>query len=76
MDKNIVFKPAINVEIVTKAFTYNTGGRYCDLCLSETLPILRNHKNVGSLNQQHEWNNKCSNKMRFTLNRQKHKALT
>ena len=41
---------------MTKAFTYNKGVRYCDLCLSEMLDILRGHKNVVSINQRHEWN--------------------
>ena len=74
--KNLGPKPDINWEILTKAFTYNKGGRYCDLCLSEALTILDTHKNVGSLNQRHEWNNKCSHKMKFRLNRLKHKAAT
>ena len=76
MEKNLGPKPDINWEILTKAFTYNKGGRYCDLCLSEALTILDTHKNVGSLNQRHEWNNKCSHKMKFRLNRLKHKAAT
>ena len=50
-EKNIGPKPAINWEIVNKAFTYDKGGRYVVLCHSETIVILRTHKNVGYLNQ-------------------------
>ena len=42
-------KAAIKLDIVTKAFTYNKGGKYCNICISEALVIFLNQKNVYSL---------------------------
>ena len=74
--ENLGPKPTINWDIITRAFTYNKGGRYCDLCLSEALAISRNLRNAGSLNKRNELTNKCLHKMRFRLNRLKHPSKT
>ena len=56
----------INWKIHSKAYTYRSGARRCDLCLSEKLVIAMADPEK-TLNSRNELTSKCRHKWKFTL---------
>ena len=70
-EENLGPNPDLTWTILSRANEYKKGGKYCDLCLSEKLFILRNFNNSNSLNKRTELTNKCAHKMKHRLQRLK-----
>ena len=70
-EKDLGPNPNLNWTILRKTNIYSKGEKYCDLCLSEKLCILKQINNPNSLNKRTEITNKCSHMMRYRLNRLK-----
>ena len=63
-DNNIPFK--ITWSIKSKAYSFSSGSKKCDLCITEKLTILRSNPRF-SLNQRTELLSKCPHKKYFCL---------
>ena len=59
-------EPRVNWSIKARAFSFSSGGRQCDLCLSEKLEILNANKS-SSLNKRDELLYMCRHKIPFRL---------
>ena len=66
-ENNLEPTPEIKWSIEGFATPYRRGGRYCDLCLSEKLTILRELKNEQCLNKRMELNDKCVHILKHRL---------
>ena len=66
MKEKIGVQPKIKWKIVTRAFSFSSGGRQCDLCLSEKREILHAKKST-SLNIRDELLYMCKHKFPFRL---------
>ena len=64
--KNEKLEPKITWSIKTKAYPMSSGGKQCDLCLSEKLTILMADP-TSTLNKRDEIMAKCKHKRKFTL---------
>ena len=60
-------EPCIQWNIEKFATAYQKGSRYCDLCLSEKLIILKESVNDRCLNRRFELNEKCVHKIKYRL---------
>lgn len=70
-EKNIGHSPEITWKGLARCYTYVRGSRYCDLCLTEKLAILRNAKDSNSLNLRQEAKNKFAHIFKHRLNQLK-----
>ncbi len=57
----------IDWKIITRSNTYSAGARYCNLCLTEKLHILKNFKNPTSINKRSELISKCRHARKFLI---------
>ena len=64
--KNKKLEPKITWAIKAKAYALSSGGKQCDLCLTEKLTILM-AKPETTLNRRDEIMEKCKHKRKFTL---------
>ena len=60
-------EPELKWEIVDTAPTYHKGGRACQLCLTETMHIMRIIGNTSYLNKRSELAAKCRHRAKFRL---------
>jgi len=60
-------EPDIKWEILYKAMPYTKGARFCGLCTTETIHIMRNIQNPAYLNRRTELAGKCRHKAKFRL---------
>ena len=69
--ENLHPNPNIKWELVRYGWPYKPGGRICDLCLTEKMIILTEHKNNKHdlLNLRNESTDRCVHKLKFRLNR-------
>ena len=58
--------PQINWNIKSRAYSFSSGGRQCDLCVSEKREILY-AKRRTSLNKRDELLSMCRHRRAFTL---------
>ena len=68
-------EPKIDWSIKARAFSFSSGSRQCDLCLSEKLEILQAEKS-SSLNKRDELLYMCRHKIPFRLEKFKPKLKT
>ena len=66
-DENLAPEPKIKWTIIANATSYRKGNRYCDLCLTEKLHILRNFQNPSYLNKRSELAQRCRHRAKFRL---------
>ena len=66
-EENLNPEPKIEWSIAAKASPYQKGNRYCDLCLTEKILIMRNFANPASLNKRTELAAKCRHKEKHLL---------
>ena len=67
-EKGLSPNPRIEWEIVRKTGIYQSGSRFCDLCLTEKLMISREiKKSKNCLNRRQDMSNKCLHQARFRL---------
>ena len=69
--KDLNPNPNIKWELVKHDWPYKPGGRVCDLCLTEKMVILNEHRNNKNdlLNLRNESTDRCVHKLKFRLNR-------
>ena len=60
-------EPALKWEIIDKAPSYSKGQRYCNLCLTEKLWLLRASNDPAYLNKRSELALRCRHKAKFRL---------
>ena len=70
-NQDLTPNPNIKWELVKQGWPYKPGGRVCDLCLTEKMVILTEHKNNKNdlLNLRNESTDRCVHKLKFRLNR-------
>ena len=68
-DRNLGEEPKIHWEIIDTAQPYKPGQRECQLCLTEKLHILKNHKKRNCLNRRNEMVQLCRHKASYRLGR-------
>ena len=66
-DEGLAPDPKIKWEILRHAPTYNKGGKYCDLCLTEKLLISKVLGNPTYLNRRSDLATKCRHRAKFKL---------
>ena len=66
-DRNLGQEPELKWEILDKAMPYRKGGRYCGLCTTEKIHIMRNMQNPQYLNRRTEISQKCRHRAKFRL---------
>ena len=66
-EQNLNPEPKITWTIVAKASSYNKGSRYCDLCLTEKLVIMKNFSDPEYLNKRTEMAQRCRHRQKFLL---------
>ena len=66
-EQNLAPEPRIKWSILAKAPSYQKGNKYCDLCLTEKLHILKNIEDKSYLNKRSEMAQKCRHKAKYLL---------
>ena len=66
-EQNLAPNPKIKWSILATAPSYSKGNRYCDLCLTEKLFILKNLNDTSYLNKRSELAQRCRHKAKFLL---------
>ena len=66
-DQDLAPEPKIKWSILANAPSYKKGSRYCDLCLTEKLHILKNFQNPSYLNKRSELAQRCRHRAKYLL---------
>ena len=66
-DQNLAPEPRIKWSILQHATSYRKGSRYCDLCLTEKLYIMKNFNNTSYLNKRSELAQRCRHRHKHLL---------
>ena len=66
-ENNLSPNPPVSWEIRKKSHPYNPGARFCDICLSEKLEILKALKDSNYLNKRNEISRLCPHRDKHTL---------
>ena len=66
-DKGLGPDPELKWEIIDRAPSYQKGHRYCSLCLTEKLWLLRTTKDPAYLNKRSELALRCRHKAKYRL---------
>ena len=67
--ENSIESKGIKWSILTKAPSYSTGNKLCDLCITEKLFIIQNINNYKCINKRSELAQTCRHKAKFKLNK-------
>ena len=66
-EKSLNPEPELKWEIIDRAPSYQKGQRYCDLCLTEKLWLLRTSHDPAYLNRRSELALRCRHKAKYRL---------
>ena len=64
-DDNSLKEPEVKWSVIKECRVYRPGQKYCDLCISEKLFIIKNSKNPRAINKKQDIINKCSHMSLF-----------
>ena len=66
-EQGLAPEPKIKWSILATAPSYQKGNRYCDLCLTEKLHILKTFNNPNYLNKRSELAQRCRHRAKYLL---------
>ena len=68
-EQNMIVPPNVKWEILKKCKVYSGGEKTCDLCTTEKFFILKNIRNVKSINHRSDLGAKCIHRNTAKLSR-------